>query len=71
MSRFAVPIFTEHVHAYRLAVMELQRTRHLGTAEVTESEEYDRLLASHYNRGKVARAHQKLDRRMRRARRGR
>ena len=47
-----MPIFTDHIHAYRGAMTDLQRKRHVG-AEVTESEEYDRLLAAHYRKGKV------------------
>jgi len=49
----AVPIFTDHVRACRLAMIELHKERRVNASEVTESEEFDRLLASHYKRGKV------------------
>jgi hypothetical protein len=48
-----VPLCTDHVRAYRLAVSELTRARRVGTAPLTESEEYDRLLARYYRGGKV------------------
>jgi len=34
-------------------MIELHKERKVNASEVTESEEFDRLLASHYKRGKV------------------
>lgn len=55
----AVPILTDHIHRYRAAVTQVHRkyVGAFGDAEVTESEEMDKLIVQHYRKGKVQGLH--------------